>query len=82
MACFLPQASKGPFEERALAGQGQPSPACLNGAVRGELRFSLGKSRPFLLLAYVDWSGLVWPSAVARLVSFCRQVESSRVRAQ
>ena len=27
-------------------------------------------------------SGMFWPSAVARLFSFCRQVESSRVRAQ
>lgn len=42
MAWLLPQASKGPFEERALAGQGQPSIACPQAASKLELFFSTG----------------------------------------
>ena len=44
VARLLPQAPRGPFEERALAGQGQPRIACPKSAPRGEQQFSPGVS--------------------------------------
>ena len=83
MACLLPQASKGPFEERALAGQGQPSIASPKAPPSVKRWFSSGTRRASPA-SLPERAVLVRPGPrqLCAFFSFCRQVEISRARAE